>query len=473
MITRSINGNSYAGHQITSKEDVLNLYKDAFQARPMNGDLLMGPETEVQLADGRTGISVYPSGIRQVISKIAELDRSWTQTDDFVLERMKGGWKQTIGTDMGALEFSTPPTTSRSAALANVVEVLDIIKEAARPFGWVILEYGQQPFTNPSQSTIIPKGRYFALGAFVGPEMCKDSITAAAQIHFQPQDVKEAIMMLAILNGAAPAETAMCGNAAVYNGEPSGYLDLRRSLFADLMIRIDPVRVSVFPRVSDIEEFVDVILKTKFIMTKVPGEGHELAEGYKVVSGSPTLENFIQNGGTMYPIKAIRNGSYRYEIDKQAGYNVEALTSEDVLSHSRTIWNSARLNLTYGTVEWRQPSFQCDQGLEATYAFAQGLLLNPQDALSRVSVYTVQQLRQAEQDAIKVGMNATIGGLPIRYYAEDLVAISEQGLRNARQDPGPLEYFKPSLRKSTNPAEMSLEIFIDKGKDEFLRAISR
>jgi glutamate--cysteine ligase len=140
----------------------------------------------------------------------------------------------------GQLELSGAPSRSLAAVQGEIERHLAIVREKSRGPRW--LACGYRPFGTRADVPWMPKGRYGAMKASLGPRdrLSLDMMlmTGTVQANLDWSDEADLAEKVRTATAISPIVTAIFANSPIVDGKDSGYLDFRYQVWRET----DPVR---------------------------------------------------------------------------------------------------------------------------------------------------------------------------------------------------------------------------------------
>jgi gamma-glutamylcysteine synthetase len=331
--------------------------------------------------------------------------------------------------------------------------ILNPIIDIAEKNGMLILGYGAQPLSRPSEDLIMAKPRYpEIMSRFKNGAGIWFAVIAALHVHAEVTR-GELIDALNVLNSLSPAAIALCGNSSVTCGEKNGYSDYRGIVWNNAIFkeytRRNANRTGVAKRFSDTDKYWEWFANMTPILTKRDNS-------YYAFRDVKSMRGFLRKGCATV-------------VNLDTGEMI-SITPEpiDIDVLRGTIWPESR-GTRVGTVEWRSPANQPDQrSTMAVGALELGVISNLDEAVRMVSGYNYKDIVKARESAIKDGMKAEIKEEPIINMINRMLNISEKGLENIGENPAYLAPLFERTAQRINPADEILRVFERKGMDGLL-----
>ncbi len=324
---------------------------------------------------------------------------------------------------IGTVEVNTRPCNNLFEIEAIMEQAVTRLVVAALDHGWQLLGFGMQPLTPASLSIMSPKQRYQSLYRAMGQEWLWYTVTASDQVQI---DIRrdELVHMLNFGNLMAPVIIALCANSPVYNGKLSPYCSGREGEMA--AIHASEHRHGMPARAyTSIEDYIATNSQSTYLI---------LREDNEVVPSSQTFSQYLAEHGADF---------------------------DAFLFHEHYIWNSARLRVTYGTLEIR-PACQQPWGEHmAAAALGVGLI----EASEEIDAFVREALGSEywsimhtyHRQVIRTGLAAP---QPAPGFLRQIVALAAKWL--ARRGQGEERLLEPIFRRlerEINPAQRMRTLF--------------
>lgn len=328
---------------------------------------------------------------------------------------------ETITTDLGycTLEIIIPPYES----LFQIQNSLDGLLNFLTPFflkeGCLILGYGIQPLTPPSQQLLTPKSRYKGLEKIweshrhVPKRRGKDAhlltISAGNQCHIDVSR-EEAVLAAQILNYSSGLQIALQANSPIWKGKIEGSSKAIRETIYDYLYPSHVYRHGVAPSTESWATYLGHLADLPLFFVKRAGELIQL--------NNTTFSEFL----------AQKQGTIGQKIN---GEQIKVFPQlEDIHDHNSLCYFNARLVPSYGTVEVRMACQQPPGETLVTAALNLGLIENMAEAQYFFKQYPYEIWRNLRQEALKNTFNSKIQNGSILPFLEDLLMLAQTGLQN-------------------------------------------
>ncbi|MFP4176072.1 MAG: glutamate-cysteine ligase family protein [Planctomycetota bacterium] len=313
------------------------------------------------------------------------------------------------------------------------------------------LGMGIHPMTPPGEHLLMEQSRtsvwdkIFPANEHIPEERGDDfhlfTINSASHVHISV-DREEAMPMVNVFNGFAPAQIALTANSSIWQGEVADYHCVAEK-FWDWWMPEDG-RVGVPPqRFEDLKHYARVIAQFKPV--------------------------YVKRDGTPIVLKDYDSFADYYEQDEAYGTDPEGNEvkvtprREDVDLHSTCYWFNARLSHYY-TVEGRLNDQQPPEDVLCVAALTLGLAAGLEEAREVIDSYEWEDIRRAREAACRDGIKGSIDGMSLEDFAGEMLEVAREGLR--KREKGEERFLEPleeRLRQRTTPAEKAVEIYQEDG----------
>ena len=389
-------------------DDLLELFQQAEKPR---SQFRIGTEAEKFAVDSQTGAPLAYEGARGVTRIFAALvQHGWQEereTPDgpvIALHRENASITLEPGSqlELSGAAFSDVHETRRELD-AHLAELGDISREMN--LTW--LGIGFHPLAQQSDLGWVPKQRYAIMREYLptrgtgGHDMMRR--TATVQANFDFSDERDALRKLVVCLKLAPLVNALGANSPFEEGRLSGYKS-RRGL---VWLNMDPARSGMIPALlrapkPTYRDYVEWALDAGMFLIK--------RHGHALPNTGQTFRDFMANG-----------------------YQGERATFGDWKLHLNTLFPEARLK---STLEVRSSDSLPSRLGCAVPALFTGILYDDQalsEADSLARELDVDALLRARPALVETGLEAQVGGRPMRQLAERVLEIANGGLaRRAR-----------------------------------------
>ena len=421
--------------------NVTDLYKNAFakqEQRMLDGNpRRVGIEAEYALVSSRDsdfGHAIKFPQLELFFESLMEKHPDLKPTHDPVTKKileLNGNVNDVnfgLGPEFGActLEVRMEPNGDLKSAGEEVDTVLSEIVPVAEENDFYILGYGIQPITPPHIDLVPPKGRQKALNKrfwttekLTAPntDVQFHTINAAAQVHVDIGTGEE-MKAVNVFNTYAPAMAALFANSQVWKGRVDlDYIEPREK-FWDWVVNVpqDMHRKGIAPRFKDLEQYVHTSTSFQPIMTMRDGE---FLEFY----GTTSYREYLHKGRAQVIVPGTSSDP---QIPKKGSW----ITPEDIDIHISDSfdWWEARVRCGQGTLEVRPCSQQPKEDGLALPALSLGLVNNIDEALPVLNEYTIEEVIQGRESAIKHGLNGQMGRKHMYVVAKEMLDLACRGL---------------------------------------------
>jgi len=405
----------------------------------------IGTEHE-KFAYGKSDFRPLPYEGQQSISALLDgLVRDFDWTPVFEGENVIALNKEDCNVSLepgGQFELSGAPLENLHQTCSEVHTHLDEVKRVADPLDIAVMGVGFNPKWRREDIPWMPKQRYGIMQAYMpkkgdlGLDMMLRSCTVQVNLDYESEAdlVKKFRVGLAL----QPIATALFANSPFVEGKPSGFLSYRSHLWTDT----DPDRCGMLPFVFEdgmgFERYVDYVLDVPMYFV--------YRDGRYIDASGQSFRDFLNGRLPALPGKVP--------------------TTSDWADHLSTLFPEVRLKKF---LEMRGADGSPWRGICALPAFWVGLLYD-RDSLD-AAWDLVKDWTHEEREALRSGVPRTalrtlFRGRELKEVAAEVVAISEQGLRQrARFDSAGLDetqfvaVLKDRAAKGMAPADYLLEDF--------------
>ena len=322
------------------------------------------------------------------------------------------------------------------------------------------LGYGIQPVTPPGEHLLMEQSRtsvwdkIFPSNEHIPEDKGDDfhlfTVNAASHVHVSVGR-GEAIPLVNVLNGFAPAQIALTANSSVWQGQPGDYQCVAEKFWDWWMPEEGRVGIPT-ERFEDLRHYADMISRFRPVYVK--------REGTPIVL-------------TGYDSFAEYYGEEEAVGFNPAGEEVKVVPRrKDVDLHSTCYWFNARLSRYY-TVEGRLNDQQPPEDLICVPAMTLGLAAALDEGCEVIDSYEWEDLRRAREAACREALKGSANGHELATLAREMLEVARLGLR--RRDRGEEKYLEPlfqRLRQKTCPAEEAGEIYRRGGGEALVEARS-
>lgn len=437
---------------------------EGFRTKESMPNRQIGIESEFALVSNdpdpnKFGKSILLTNMEQLFERILKNNPDWNRysgSDMTLLKRVKEA-DMTIGTDLGqgTLEVGITPKTSLKEAREEFKSLMESITHAAEESNIWVLGYGVQPISKGTKEIAMPKPRYDRLEQYFGNDLFWHTINAASQVHVDATK-DEMIKGLNTLNAYSPAMIALTGNSRVSGGVDTTLSDIRNTFWEKLVEKKpeDHSRVGIAPIFKSYDDYFETLVSFKPLLTKRDDD-------FLVFEREESLKRYMERGkATAYVMSDNGRNGMRVEITPDL-IDVKALQSN--------VYTDARIQSTFGTIEFRpcsqQPSVDATVAIAATIL---GLMSNLDKAHERIESYPIATLKTARKNATKFGMHAVMGSEPMNRFVKEMLDIAKEGLENIKEDTKFLDVFYDRVERGRNPANQSVHVLRTEGLESFV-----
>lgn len=271
------------------------------------------------------------------------------------------------------------------------------------------LAAGFHPLARQSELPWVPKDRYVVMRDYFptrgsrGLDMMRRTATVQVNLDFSSE--ADAMRKLRVAMKLAPIVTALFANSPLVEGERTGRLCERASVWLDA----DPDRTGLLPSLwradATFRDYAEWALDVPMYLFK--------RRGAVFANTGQTFRSFLADG-----------------------FEGERPTFDDWKTHLATLFPEVRLKTT---LEMRGVDSQPRSTYAALAALWAGLLYDPRaldDVEALVEPLTFEELSRARVDIVTSGLAAELGGERVAELAERVLDVARGGLiRRARLDP--------------------------------------
>ncbi len=424
---------------LRTSEDLLELFRASEKPR---SEFRIGTEAEKFAVDSDSGAPLQyegPHGITRIFAALVALGwREERETPDGpVIALLRD--KASITLEPGSqLELSGAAVVDIHQTRVELDQHLTELAPISKEMNLTWLGVGFHPLAKQSELGWVPKQRYAIMRDYLpergsgGRDMMQR--TATVQANFDFSDEADALRKLVICLKLAPLVNALGANSPFSEGRLSGFKSRRGQVW----LNMDPARSGMLPALlrahqPGYRDYVEWALDAGMFLIR--------RHGVPVHNTGQTFRDFMDNG-----------------------FEGERATFGDWKTHLNTLFPEARLK---STLEVRSSdSLPARLGCAIPALFT-GLLYDEQalaEAESLARELDVDALLQARPALVKHGLEAQVGGRPMRALAERILELAEGGLsrRNCRNARGEDErvHLRPLtslVQSGKTPADALLE----------------
>lgn len=339
----------------------------------------------------------------------------------------------------GQLEFSSSPKGMFGEVVEQFYEFLALHDELQRSFDFHCFFGGANPVHTVDQIGLITSTHrymmmsdYFpkvgSMGLRMMRQTCSVQVTFDYRDHVQGQDLLRTALYI------APFAAAMFSNSPYLDGRRTPYKSNRVPIWANT----DPSRCGLLPGFTRPDYDFDHYLSH---VTRAPMFFVNTDDGVLVPARGMTFEQF-----------------------NHGGFEGKQATVDDFLLHNSTIFTDVRLK---HTVEVRSVDGQDPLMLPAVLALLSGILFCQRSRLRArhlLESLSLDYTRLPDQLG-RQGLSGTVGGMPVRDIALELIDLAAKGLPTCFPDGADaVQYLDPLrelARKGKTPADVVVERFGD------------
>jgi len=374
----------------------------------------IGGEAEKFGVDADTGRAIGydgPRSVRRIFDELVERHgwRAEAEKDDGPPIALVRG-SASITLEPGAqLELSGAPHEDVHQVVLEMQAHLDEIRDISASLNIAWLGVGFQPVAKQEDLPWVPKERYGVMRDYLpkrgsrGLDMMRRTATVQANFDYSSED--DAMRKLVLLCRVSPIVHAMTANSPFIEGRVSP----RKSERGDVWLHMDPARSGLIPalwkprpRYSD---YVEWALDAGMFLFR-------------------RGDRFIYNTGQ----------TFRSFLE--SGYEGHRATFSDWALHVNSLFPEARLKRT---IEMRACDSLPMRLMGAVPALLTGLLYDEQSldaAIELAARFDPDEVERSRLDLVTRGLDARVGGEPVRGLAARLIDIAQAGLaRRGRVGP--------------------------------------
>jgi glutamate--cysteine ligase len=381
------------------------------------------------------------AGVKDILN--AFVDRGWTKVeeDGNIIAAVRDGASITLEPG-GQFELSGAPLETIHQTCNETTEHLNAIREISENLNIGFIGLGFHPTLRRDEVPVMPKGRYDIMRRYMplkgnlGLDMMLRTCTVQVNIDFASE--ADMIEKFRVSLALQPLATALFANSPFKEGRPGGFKSLRSNVWTDT----DPDRCGMLPFVFEdgmgFERYVDHVLDVPMYFIKRDGKFMDVA--------GQSFRDFM-------------NG-------KLPALPGELPTFADWQDHLTTLFPEVRLK-TY--MEMRGADGGPWSRLCALPAFWVGLLYDDtaqKAAWDLVKDWSIEEMEQMRNDAPAHGLLTTIRGKTFQELAQEVLTISDLGLKNRAKlstsgdsEQGFLKSLWESVESGMTPADELLSRF--------------
>lgn len=393
------------------------------------------------------------------------IERGWnalTEADRLIGATCPGELNETVGsseTGYCKVEFSLAHVANLHDLSASRDHLLGVLQVFTEETGLHFLGCGIHPVTPPSAALRMKKERSSVwehiyrsneiIPTDQGDDMDLFTVNAGSHVHVSLSP-ENALAGVNVLNGFAPAQIALNGNASVWRGEidpdhhsvSEAFWDWWKPAEGRVGIPEEPFR--------DLAHYADAIAQMDLLYVK-------RKSGALTFSKNPTLAAFL--GAKSWPALSAEGQSV--EISPEW---------TDLDLHNSCYWYNARIS-RYFTVENRVNDQQPPSDLLVPALLTTGLTAALPEAMETLKAYSWPDIVKARADAYRHGLSAQVGPTPVARMAKQMLEVARLGLERRGLDEA--VYLLPlqeRLSRGLNPSAESRRLVAESGLSALIEA---
>ncbi|MGO9389882.1 glutamate--cysteine ligase [Rhodoblastus sp.] len=355
---------------------------------------------------GQAGIRALLEGLRQ--------SQDWEAIEDggavIGLYDPRGGGAISLEPG-GQFELSGAPLDSVHETAAELQAHFAALAPLCEKLGVGFLDLGVSPLWTREETPVMPKQRYAIMARYMrkvgglGLDMMFRTSTVQTNIDFASEADMVAKMRLAL--AVQPMITALFANSPFTGGKPNGFLSLRSHIWTDT----DPARTGMLPFVFEpgmgFEAYVDYALDVPLYFVKRGDVYHDVA--------GASFRDLLE--GRLHELPGVR------------------ATLSDWANHLSTLFPEVRLKRY---MEMRGADVGPRENIVGLAALCAGLFYDDQASAAAwelVKGLSAEDRQKLRDDAPKLGLRATAGGIGLLDLARKILPLARGGLsRRGRLD---------------------------------------
>ena len=258
-------------------------------------DWRVGAEFEKFALDRTTGRQIRyadPGGIREILQRLVNhfgWEPHYEAEHLTTLTRLGSCISLEPG---GQVEFSTIPVRHVGELAVELARHRDEIRAVTDPTRVAWAAAGVTPFSRVESIPLGPRRRHAVMAEYL-PTRCPMALhmmkaTASTQVAFDYSDEADAMKKFAVALTLGPVVNAIWGNAAIANGEPTGFASYRGQVW----LGMDPDRSGMLPELLtnglSFSRWVDYLLDVPMLFT--------MREGEYEPAGGRSFREFLTHG---------------------------------------------------------------------------------------------------------------------------------------------------------------------------------
>ncbi len=306
----------------------------------------------------------------------------------------------------GQFELSGAPLETIHQTAAELDAHLLAVKAVAAPLGIGFLSLGMSPKWLRAETPLMPKHRYAIMTKYM-PKVGSHGLdmmfrTGTVQANFDYSSEADMVKKLRVSLALQPVATALFANSPLSEGKLNGFHSARSEIWR----HTDPDRTGMLPFAFEsgmsFERYVDYALSVPMY--------------------------FVKRGDIYYD---VAGADFRDLLQCRLGpLPGECATLADWANHLSTIFPEVRLK---NFLEMRGADAGPRPFLTALPALFAGLLYDQaalDTAWDLVKGWSAEEREKLRADAPRFGLEAEIGGRPLRGVAAEVLNIARKGLAN-------------------------------------------
>ena len=358
-------------------------------------------------------IAVYPSGtppfvppfvgergIEELLRRLAPKGYEAIREDGHLLALKRTSESVTVEPG-GQVEFSGPALATAVACRDSLLSHVAMISDVAAGLGQTFLGVGLRPWGTIEDIPWLPKRRYGVMRDYLptkgklAAHMMKRTATVQANLDFDSEQTAADKMRTAL--GVTSIVTALFAASPISEGKPNGFQTFRAAIWLDT----DEARCGLLPFAFE--------------------EGFGFRQYAEWALDIPMF--FVVRRGTYHPA-----GDFTFRRFLRDGFQGERATMGDWETHLSTLFPEVRLKRYIEVRGADAGPMDMAVGLAALW---RGVLEDTdarRAAWALVKNHSFAERTTLRRDVPRAGLRATLGGRSLKELAQELVAISRQGL---------------------------------------------
>ena len=310
----------------------------------------------------------------------------------------------------GQFELSGAPLATLHETESELAAHIADVNAIAAPHGIGFAALGASPLWTRAETPVMPKGRYKIMANYMpkvgtrGLDMMFRTCTVQVNLDFGSE--ADMVRKLRVSLALQPLATALFASSPFLERKLNGFQSMRSEIWRDTDNNRSGMLAFAFDEGMSYEAYVDWALDVPMY--------------------------FVKRGDTYHD---VAGASFRDLLaGKLAQLPGECATMSDWANHLSTLFPEVRLKRY---IEMRGADAGPVEMLNALPAFWVGLLYDDASlaaAWDIVKGWSAEERQRLRDDVPKAGLNARIGGRPLRDIAREVVELSRAGLaRRARR----------------------------------------